>query len=141
MNDNQNNNSQQQHQPSATHLMTQYDYANGSNPDVLQRIDAGAGRFRYALYYFAKRPLAAIGFYACAGSFFSMVASLITGQNARTVKFWSTSFILSAGLGLLSIQYYANNPPTYKNYGDEVLQKGVKKYTDIMKKKPKWEQN
>ncbi len=124
-------------QPSA---LSSYDYANGSNPDVLQRIDAGTGRFTYATYYFYKRPLAALGFYSCAGSFFSMVASLITGQNARTVKFWSTSFILSAGLGLLSIQYYSNNTPTYKNYGEEVLQNGVTKFTDIMKKKPKWEQ-
>lgn len=132
-----NNNENRDEQPS---VMTQYDYANGNNPDVLQRIDAGAGRFRYAIYYFAKRPLAAVGFYACAGSFFSMVASLITGQNARTVKFWSTSFVLSAGLGLLSIQHYANNPPSYTNYGDDVLKKGVEKYTDIQKKKPKWEQ-
>jgi len=127
-------------QQSSSTPMTDYDYAVGNNPDVLQRIDAGTGRFRYAMYYFYKRPLAALGFYSCAGSFFAMVASLISGQNARTVKFWSTSFIISAAVGVLSIQHYTKSPPSYTNYGDEVLKKGVEKYTAIQMKKPKWEQ-
>ncbi|KAL9643278.1 hypothetical protein ABK040_014734 [Willaertia magna] len=116
-----------------------YEFSNSdANPDVLKRIDAGVGRYKYATYYFYKRPLAALGFYSCAGSFFSMVASIITGQNARTVRFWSSSFILSAASSLLAIQWYASNPPTYKNHGDDVLQKGIERYSAEQSKKPRF---
>ncbi|EFC44536.1 predicted protein [Naegleria gruberi] len=119
--------------------LSSYDYASDSNPDVLQRIDAGTGRFKYATYYLIKRPMAAFGFFSCAASFFSMVASLVSGQNARTVKFWNTSFVLSAAVGLLSIQYYSNNPPKFTNYGEEAIRKGIAKYSNAQKNKPKWE--